>query len=84
MGEVVNFKEWKQKLEDEETRMIQEDIENLHAEQKHMLSEIDSDDGPYMYEQEWLYQLPALLSISSTLDGYINWEYAHSCEGDDK
>lgn len=83
MGEVVNFKEWKQNLEDEEARKIQEDIENLHTELKHMLYEMDSDSGPYMYEQEWIDHLPALLSISSTLDGYVNWEYV-PVEGDEK
>lgn len=74
MGELVNLEEWKKAKEEEETLEVQKDIELLHEELKVIIGEMDSDMGPYMYHQQWLDQLPTLMSLSHTLDGYV-YEY---------
>ena len=80
MGELVDLAEWKKKKDEEEVREIQEDIEHLHSELKQLISEMESDVGPYFYTEDWIKMLPQLSHISHTLDGYADWEIEYTGE----
>jgi|TARA_R110002020_G_scaffold67820_5_gene177918 hypothetical protein len=74
MGDLVDLNEWKKKKEEEEESKIKNDIDMLHAELKHIISEMESEDAPFMYDSEWLSNLPSLISMSMIMDGYAEYE----------
>ena len=84
MGDLVCLEQWKKLKEEEEVREIQEDIAHLHEQLKYMISEMESPEGPYIYEQEWLDTLPHLLTVSSALDGYCSYEYVYEDKDGEK
>ena len=70
MGELAHLAERKKAKKDKE---INDDIEQLQAELKVLMSEIDFEPSSYMWSQPWA-DLSEHVSFSSTIDGCM-WSY---------
>jgi len=72
LAEIIDLQEYREKKEAAEHQEIVDDIRRLQIELRSMTEEMDSDAGPYLYQQEWLDQLPILMYIDTMLDGYYD------------
>ena len=70
MGEVVDLKKYREKIEKAESDDLHEDISRLKAEIDEIISEMESPWADQIYYSEYTAMLPHLYTLSSTLDGY--------------
>ena len=70
MGEIVDLKKYREKIEEAENKKIHEDISRLKAEIDEIVSEMESPWADQVYYSEYIAMLPHLSSLSTTLDGY--------------